>query len=347
MDEKPQLNLRSSINYIIVLMVISLVLLSIETIPFFVFFEKKLSFHQPISQIMGYTLFGMISFIAVLSSFVVCHCLFKPFSKEYELKGIVILITFILSSLTIACISYLNVIILIPSYKEVIFKHAIHRGALIGFVSALYTYFIRVYYQKQLFELEIEILKKENLKNQFEALKNEISPHFLFNSLNALQAIIAENQSVAREFVYHLSSVLRYTLQSSNNVYVSLKEELQLADSYIYLLEMRYGHNLTMETTVSKEYGNKKILPLTIQLLIENAIKHNEISKKNPLWIKIYVDKNDHLITVNNLQHKITREPSLGIGLSNLIKRYRQFSGKDILIVKSNDQFRVEVPLIT
>lgn len=116
---------------------------------------------------------------------------------------------------------------------------------------------------------------------------------------------------------------------------------------YIYLLESRYGNNLKILTEVPKDYWNKKILPLTIQLLIENAIKHNEISKQNPLRIHISVEKNHRLKIVNKLQCRINPESSLGIGLSNLLKRYRMVADQDVVILNNNSQFIVEVPIIT
>ena len=177
-------------------------------------------------------------------------------------------------------------------------------------------------------------------------LKNELSPHFLFNSLNSLQAIIGEDQDAAKEYVYHLSSVLRNTLQSNDRRFVTLQEEMTLITSYLYLLKMKYGTNLRVETSVPEIHKRKKVLPLTLQLLLENAVKHNEISKLNPLLVNIFVDDKDFLVITNNIQGKIIPESSLGIGLSNLTRRYNLASDKGVSISKEQNQFRVEIPLI-
>ena len=219
------------------------------------------------------------------------------------------------------------------------------RAFFVSMVSTTYTYIVRINFQKQVFELENEILKKESIKGQYEALKNELSPHFLFNSLNALQSIIREEPGKAGQYVSHLSQVLRYTLQGNDNQFVSLKEEMELAHSYIYLLEKRYGNNLMVEIEIPEEYRLLRILPLTLQSLIENAVKHNEISSRFPLVLKIGINDKKFLVVTNNIQSRQSREASLGIGLSNLSQRYKILSGEDVSISKTGQEFRVEVPL--
>lgn len=217
------------------------------------------------------------------------------------------------------------------------------------FVSALVVgciLIIRLIYQKQIIKLENETLRREALQSQFESLKNQLSPHFLFNSLTALKTLIRESPDTAQNYVNNMSRALRYTLQRNDKRLVTLKEEMNFMDSYLYLIKLRYDTNLTVNTTISEEYFSYNLPPLTIQTLVENAIKHNEISKEIPLIINIEATDNEKLTVWNVIQLKITEEEGGGIGLTNLTKQYQLLIGKEISISNLNGQFRVEVPLI-
>lgn len=217
------------------------------------------------------------------------------------------------------------------------------------FVSALVVgcvLIIRLIYQKQIINLENETLRREALQSQFESLKNQLSPHFLFNSLTALKTLIREAPETAQNYVNNLSRALRYTLQSNEKQLVTLKEEMAFMDSYIYLIKLRFDTNLSVSISINEKYSSYRLPPLTIQTLIENAIKHNEISKEKPLNINIMTTDNERLAVWNNIQEKITEEEGTGIGLTNLSKQFQLLIGKDISISNQNNQFRVEVPLI-
>lgn len=205
---------------------------------------------------------------------------------------------------------------------------------------------IKVFYEKQAILLENEKLILENLQSQYQSLKNQVSPHFLFNSLTALTELIGEDPVSARQYVSHLSVVLRYTLQSNDNQTVSLADEIESVKSYLFLVKMRYDTNLKVDFRTDEKYNNYRLPPLTLQTLIENAVKHNEISKRNPLTINVYTIDTGNLIVSNTIREKLTSEPGTGIGLTNLSKQYKLLSGQDILISRLNQEFIVEVPLL-
>jgi sensor histidine kinase YesM len=205
---------------------------------------------------------------------------------------------------------------------------------------------IKVFYEKQAILLENEKLILENLQSQYQSLKNQVSPHFLFNSLTALTELISEEPVVAKQYVSHLSQVLRYTLQSNENQTACLRDEVDSVKSYMFLVEMRYSTNLKIDFKTGDAYNNYRLPPLTIQTLIENAVKHNEISKRNPLIINVFTNSSGNLIVSNAIREKLSPEPGTGIGLTNLSKQYKLLCGQDILISRSDREFFVEVPLL-
>jgi LytS/YehU family sensor histidine kinase len=161
-----------------------------------------------------------------------------------------------------------------------------------------------------------------------------------------LKILIEESPNLAKQYVNHLSQVLRYTLQSKKKQVVTLQEELEFTESYIFLLEMRYDTNLSVKTEISKEFSFYNLPPLTIQTLIENAVKHNEISNEFPLEIRICTTDNATLQVINKIQEKLTPEDGTGIGLTNLSRLFSLLGENDIQIFKDEHEFKVEVPLI-
>lgn len=220
------------------------------------------------------------------------------------------------------------------------------RDMFMAAVVLICVYVIKGFYEKQAVLIENEKLIRENLQSQYQSLKNQVSPHFLFNSLTALKELIDENPPNARQYVGHLSTLLRYTLQSNENKTVLLKDELESVRSYIYLIKMRFGSNLEIDFKISDGYNNFRLPPLVIQTLIENAVKHNEISKRNHLTILLMTTGNNSLIVSNPIREKLSLEPGTGIGLDNLSKQYKLLCGEEIHISKSDGEFRVEVPLL-
>lgn len=192
---------------------------------------------------------------------------------------------------------------------------------------------------------EKEALKRDNITAEFESLKNQVNPHFLFNSLNTLSSIIEEDPKTATQFVQKLSSVYRYVLAQRDKETVSLAEELSFINSYVYLNKIRFGENLKVDILVDSVFRQKQIATLTLQLLMENAIKHNIVSRDKPLCIEIGVKQN-RIYVRNNLQTKKIHTESNGIGLSNIISRYKYLSKEEVMVSSSNNYFEVSVPLI-
>lgn len=190
---------------------------------------------------------------------------------------------------------------------------------------------------------EKELLKQQSLKNELEALKNQINPHFLFNSLNSLNSLIRDNKP-ATTFVNKLSFMYRYILQSGSQDLVSLKDELKFLESYIYLIKTRYRDRFEIEFKIEDAVFNKKVPSLALQLLVENAVKHSEISQTNPLLVKVY-SKDDHIIVENVYRPRTTFVDSTGNGLLNLNKRYQLLKKKSIIISNNDQIFKVKLPL--
>jgi sensor histidine kinase YesM len=208
------------------------------------------------------------------------------------------------------------------------------------------VFIIRLVQRQQIIELENEKLRSESLQSQFESLKNQISPHFLFNSLTALKILIEESADQAKEYVSHLSLVLRYTLQSKRKQVVTLEEELEFTGSYLFLLKIRYDNNLSVKTEIAENFKFYNLPPLTVQTLVENAVKHNEISDEFPFEIIIRTTENTTLQVINKIQEKLTPEDGTGIGLTNLSELFRLLGENDIQIFKDGYEFKVEVPLM-
>jgi len=191
-----------------------------------------------------------------------------------------------------------------------------------------------------------EALKNQQVRTQFEVLQNQMSPHFLFNSLNTLTTIIAEDQNIAIQFTEKLSEVYRYILQNREKELVKLDEELEFVKNYVFLLQIRYPENLKVDFRIDDAFLETSVPPLTLQMLVENAIKHNIISKSKPLKIDIYVENGKSIIVKNNLQTKNTVEKSTKTGLSNIKERYAYFGQRNIDIITTRDNYMVAVPIL-
>ncbi|MCU0325882.1 MAG: histidine kinase [Spirosomaceae bacterium] len=218
------------------------------------------------------------------------------------------------------------------------------RGLLVLGFGYFFSKFINEMQQKNVILLENEHLKTENLQIQLNSLKNQLNPHFLFNSLNTLSWLINDDKAKSQQYLQKLSQVLRYSLSMQEQSLVSLKEELSLLDSYIFLLQIRFGENLQIRKDLS-EIEKYKIPPLSTQLLIENAIKHNIISTTKPMYLTIVVDSENQTLSVSNSLNLKPNSEGTGIGLANLNERFRILANQEIEI-QQNEEFRVILPLI-
>ena len=197
---------------------------------------------------------------------------------------------------------------------------------------------------QRMIAVENEMLRTKNIHARFNALKSQMNPHFLFNSLNTLHALIDTDSASAEEYVQQLSQVLRYTLQEHE--VITLDEEIRCARAYCQMMQIRYGDNLIFDFDIKADYGQRKILPLSIQGLLENAIKHNVISTNQPLRVRIDTDTDGYVRVSNPVQTKIVSEESSGIGLANLSERYRLMWNQEVCIGNNGQIFEVFLPLI-
>lgn len=195
-------------------------------------------------------------------------------------------------------------------------------------------------------EKELLSAQKERLVAEFESLKSQVNPHFLFNTFNTLISVIEENKDNAIEFVQQLSKVYRYVLQTKGKDLVSLDEEMSFIEAYGYLLNQRHGDNLIINNNISHIYKEYYLPPLTLQLLVENAVKHNIITSKKVLYIDIYTSEDGYLVVRNLLQKKSTVVESTGIGLHNIKERYRHLQDKAVFVEENMYYFTVKLPLL-
>lgn len=225
--------------------------------------------------------------------------------------------------------------------------HYLHpiRDFIISLIITGTNYIVHLILRQQKIIVENQQLKLDNILGQYESLKNQLNPHMLFNSLNTLQSVIRENQDKAIEYISELSLVLRYMLQKDASDKSTLEEELKFVNSYIYILSMRFGDNLIFRFNIDSNLKQYFLPPISLQMLVENAVKHNEISNKKPLLVNI-VAENNILKVCNNIQPKRTKPEGMGIGLNNLTKRYSLLFGKKIEIDSQNNMFCVSIPLI-
>jgi sensor histidine kinase YesM len=193
---------------------------------------------------------------------------------------------------------------------------------------------------------EAENLKKENLQSQLEGLKGQVNPHFLFNSLNSLSSLISEDPEKAERFLDEMSKVYRYLLRTNEEGLTTLESEMQFIQSYFHMLKTRYGDGLDMEIKIDEHYMNYQLPPLTLQMLVENAVKHNMILKNDPLKILIMTTNSAKLIVSNNLQRKDRMVSSNKVGLTNIVNKYRLMKKEEISIRDDGKEFAVVVPLI-
>lgn len=201
---------------------------------------------------------------------------------------------------------------------------------------------------RELTEANTQLLKvqKENLQSQFDVLKQQVNPHFLFNSLNVLTSLIRIEPELAEKFTEHLSKVYRYVLENKDNELVKLSTELDFLDAYLFLLNIRFMDKIKVNINISDHRKEAMVIPLAMQLLIENAIKHNAMSKKSPLVIDIFVDEHCYLNIINNLQEREAHMTSTGVGLKNIQNRYLLLNNTLPEFEKTADRFIARIPLI-
>ncbi|MBT8377582.1 MAG: histidine kinase [Bacteroidia bacterium] len=209
-------------------------------------------------------------------------------------------------------------------------------------------FFHALYYYRELQKNKVKEQKviAGTASAKFDALKNQLDPHFLFNSLNVLTSLIEENPENAQKFTTALSKVYRYVLEQKNKELVTVDEELDFARTYMSLLKMRFEDSIIFEIPEKAQNPESKVVPLSLQLLLENAVKHNMVTSSKPLTIKIYEDS-DHLVVMNNLQPKQIVKKSSGVGLENIKQRYNLLTNKKVIINQEAKRFAIALPMLT
>ncbi len=257
-----------------------------------------------------------------------------------------LILTWILSSLLGKCFVFLHHTFDIPAI-DALLHHYLHplRDFLISVVVTGSCYLMYQNRKSNMVLLENQQLRTENIANQYETLKNQLNPHMLFNSLNTLSTLIRESSDKAQDYLQELSRVLRYTLQDNDSHSVTLAEEMDFVHAYLYLLKMRYEENLNFDIRISSDALQKKLPPMAVQMLVENAVKHNEISRRHPLTVAISTS-GDWITVENRIQPKLTGNTRTRIGLDNLAKRYRLLFKPEIVVKEENSCFIVRLPLI-
>ncbi|MFW5757218.1 MAG: sensor histidine kinase [Bacteroidota bacterium] len=220
-------------------------------------------------------------------------------------------------------------------------------------IALIVTYFITsvheawfFYTQWNISRLKEKTLEKENLQSQYETLKSQINPHFLFNTLNTITNLIEEEPEMAVRYVNKTADFLRTVLNLKDKQVIRVEEEIDLIKDFYDLQLQRFADNLKLHINIKKENLSQKIPPLALQMLFENALKHNVISSENPLIITIKDHEQDYIEVKNNLQKKKVFAQSHGIGLANIVSRYGFLSNKKVEIVENESFFCVRIPLL-
>lgn len=194
--------------------------------------------------------------------------------------------------------------------------------------------------------VEVEKYKNESLQAQFQNLKNQLNPHFLFNSLSVLSSLVYKDKDKAVDFISQLASVYRFVLENQNTELVTLDRELTFLKSYMYLHEIRFDKNIRFNVDIKNEKLGNLIPPLALQMLIENAIKHNEISMNQPLTISVTTNGESSIIVKNNLQKRLSKEPGANTGIKNIKERYSFFTTQPVEVIETDAEFIVKLPLL-
>jgi len=193
---------------------------------------------------------------------------------------------------------------------------------------------------------EKEKLKKQNILSRYEALKNQIDPHFFFNSLNTLSALIDENKDLSQKYIYNLSNIYRYILDKKDEELSKVNDEIIFTEKYIFLQKIRFENCINFNLKISTDFlKNKLILSLSLQIIIENIFKHNNIDNDTPISINIS-NNDDYLIIQNNINLKTNKVYSTKLGLKNIKSRYRFFTDKEIIVREENNIFTIKIPLL-
>jgi phosphopantetheine adenylyltransferase len=218
------------------------------------------------------------------------------------------------------------------------------RGVLVNVIFYMFIHFLYQNYLHQKVSIELERTKMDNLAAQYELLKQQVNPHFLFNSLNTLKYMVENSDEHSVDFILKLSDFYRFTLESRKLDLIPVSEELKTLEAYIFLQKARFEDGLDISINIDKALYSSSMPPFTLQLLIENCIKHNIVSLEKPLKVRIYSDK-EFIIVENKVQLKRTKEASAGVGLENIKQRYLHLVDKKVIVEPGDTLFTIKLPI--
>jgi sensor histidine kinase YesM len=231
-----------------------------------------------------------------------------------------------------------------PTPGQMLVTNVLGAGIFIPVFSIYFSLHFLKHWRKS--ELETEKIQKENMRTQLNLLKTQLDPHFLFNNLNILSALIDRDQQRSKQFVEKFADVYRALLKSKSDDLILLRDELEFIDAYIFLLKTRFENHVQFTINLKPAAKMRMIPPLTLQLLVENAIKHNTIDERHPLEINIVQPQDDFIVVSNSLNEKKIPEDRKGSGLDNIRDRYSYFTDTEIKVVKTQSHFEVHIPLL-
>lgn len=330
------------------LQIIALVCLILSILIPVVFYDKNPfgDFHSFFKSFLITSTYTLTLWI--VNSTICKHTWIKFPIPQFATKNVItqVVIVPIATFLAVLILVYIDSIILNQPYQEIFIPNLLISMVITLILTTLYN---SVYLFKDLESsiAEKEKLEKANVQSQLDILKNQIKPHFLFNSLNTLATLIPEDTDQSVKYVESLAMVYRYILEIRDQKIIPIHEELKCISAYLFMLQIRFGNNLKVRINEGDLNHHHHIVPLSIQLLIENAMKHNIVSNKRPLHIDIYKGESNRLFISNNLQKKDDQEPSTGIGLKNINQRYEIITDESIDIIVTENKFTVSIPLIT
>lgn len=326
----------------IALGIISIIYVVFTVVKTFFFLDQSLEFHLLTNVV---ALFAIGFFGYIVRSIDIYLDKIYPFERNV-IKRIAIqflvTLTVLLLIRTVPYVLFYDKFPFHPSPDILVATYALNIFMVLSVILSIFGYHFFVRWKQE--KITAAELEKEKALVQYDNLKNQLNPHFLFNALSSLNSLIFENPQLASDFLQQLSKVYRYVLENKEKSTVSLQTEINFVNHYIKLLETRFDGGLKVFFEISEDANEKMIVPVTLQILIENAAKHNTTSKDSPLAICIKT-VDDYLFVENNLQKKNAIETSNKHGLENLINLYRFISDKDVLVAETINSFTVKIPL--
>ncbi|MBT8269196.1 MAG: histidine kinase [Flavobacteriaceae bacterium] len=312
---------------------------------------RSIAFDNDFWRLLGYYMLYSIP-LALVNSYYFDHLYggkkSSRVSKYKIAKGF--LVSIVLTLITIFFIRmFINMVLEGETYSEFMQSERLDFYVVATLITLVISLFFHaLFYYKELQKNKITEQKviAGTASAKFDALKNQLDPHFLFNSLNVLTSLIDENPESAQDFTSALSKVYRYVLEQKNKELVTVDEELDFARTYMSLLKMRFEDSITFKIPDRASNPESKVVPLSLQLLLENAVKHNMVTSSKPLEISIYEDRG-HLIVENNLQPKQIMKKGSGVGLSNIMQRYKMLSNRKVIVNQEANRFIVALPMLT